>query len=77
MTEQLRAVARSINERARDYFCPTMKIGATVMHPKGYPVKIISGQYLDPIYGRVSNFWTWQRVNDDGSLGEKESGYGW
>jgi len=43
---------------------------------KSYPVLILSGQYLDSIYKRVSNFWKWQKINDDGSLGEIENGYG-
>lgn len=41
-----------------------------------YPadVWIVDGKYLSN--GRVSNFWYWQRVLDDGSLGEMENGYG-
>lgn len=52
-----------------------MKIGEIITHPKGYKVKVTSGQFLRN--GRVSNFWTWFRVNEDGTLGEEESGYGW
>jgi hypothetical protein len=55
----------------------TMQIGSTVQHPDGYPVKILQGCYFDPVYGRVSNWWTWQRINADGSMGKKTSGYGW
>ena len=71
-----------ISEKARklvnEMECKSkMEIGATIMHPKGYLVKIKSGYFIDPIYGRVSNFWRWNRVNDDGSLGEEEHGYGW
>lgn len=51
----------------------SMEIGKVVTHPDGY--KVIDGQYWGT-YG-LSNFWTWQRVNADGSLGKKESGYGW
>lgn len=54
-----------------------MCIGAVIKHPKGYKVKVIDGCYLDAIYGRVSNWWTWKRVKSDGSLGEAVSGYGW
>lgn len=55
-----------------------MKIGETIDHPDGYKVHVISGQYLDSTYGRVSNHWSWKRVNPDGSLSETvESGYGW
>ena len=52
-----------------------MKIGALVRHPDGYLVKVISGRLWGE-YG-ISNWWTWQRVNDDGSLGEEISGHGW
>jgi hypothetical protein len=53
-----------------------MRVGAIVMHPDGYKVKVIDGAFLRN--GRVSNFWRWQRVNDDGSLNDTvECGYGW
>ena len=35
------------------------------------------GCFLDPVYGRVSNFWYWNEVRADGSLGPSECGYGW
>lgn len=55
-----------------------MQIGERIMHPDGYLVEVISGQYLDAIYHRVSNFWYWKRVNSDGTLCDTvESGYGW
>lgn len=38
------------------------------------PVKVISGEYESN--GRVSNFWSWYEVNEDMSLGELKSGYG-
>lgn len=77
MSQELANTVRGINEGLRAQFCPTMKIGATVAHPDGYAVKVLSGCYLDPVYGRVSNWWTWQRINDDGTPGEEASGYGW
>jgi len=40
-------------------------------------IKIVSGQYFDSQYGRLSNFWTWIVVNEDGSESkEKCNGYG-
>jgi hypothetical protein len=39
-------------------------------------VRIESGCFLDSIYGRVSNFWYWNRLLPDGSLAETEHGYG-
>jgi hypothetical protein len=52
--------------------------GCRVRHPDGRLVQIISGYYLDPKYSRVSNWWTWRAVNEDGSLAAAdESGYGW
>lgn len=71
----LAALGRSFNQELASQ--SKMRIGQVIQHPDGYPVKVISGYYLDPTYGRVSNWWTWQRVNEDGSLGEQESGYGW
>ncbi len=53
----------------------SMRIGATIRHPKGYLVKVIDGQYWGT-YG-VSNFWSWRRVKPDGSLGKLVQGYGW
>lgn len=52
-----------------------MKVGADIKHPDGYTVRVISGQFLSN--GRVSNWWTWRRVNYDGSFGPETSGYGW
>jgi len=72
----IRQLARAMNDEAKAR--SKMEIGKNIMHPDGYMVHILSGQYLDPIYGRVSNFWRWVRVNDDGSLAtEVEHGYGW
>lgn len=53
----------------------SMVIGKVLMHPKGYKVRVLDGAFLRN--GRVSNHWTWVRINDDGTDGEKESGYGW
>jgi hypothetical protein len=39
-------------------------------------VIINSGQYLDSTYHRLSNFWYWQEINEDGTLGKEDSGYG-
>lgn len=54
-----------------------MKVGKKIKHPDGRTVKVIEGRFLDPIYGRVSNFWTWREVKKGGRLGKKECGYGW
>lgn len=68
-------VVKKINQKLADK--SVMRIGRTVMHPDGYKVKIIDGCFLDPVYGRVSNVWTWRKVKPDGSLGRSVSGYGW
>lgn len=68
-------VAQSINnDMSRKMH---MEIGAVIMHPDGYNVKVESGCYTDPTYHRWSNWWYWRRVKEDGSLGRLESGYGW
>lgn len=52
-----------------------LEVGNIVKHYDGRQVKIISGQYFGE-YG-ISNFWQWQEVLPDGTLGKIESGYGW
>lgn len=54
---------------------PPFAIGDRVRHPSGRLVEITSGQYWGT-YG-LSNFWYWREVKPDGSLGEREHGYGW
>jgi len=40
-------------------------------------VKILGGQYLDSKYGRLSNFWYWVEVSEDGEESKEEhKGYG-
>jgi hypothetical protein len=52
-----------------------MKIGEIIKHPDGGSVKVLGGQY----WGErgLSNFWTWQEVLPDGTLGKIRHGYGW
>ena len=52
-----------------------MAVGQTLKHPDGRMVYILSGKYWGE-HG-LSNFWNWQEVKADGSLGPRESGYGW
>lgn len=54
-----------------------MEVGKTIQHPDGRMVKVTSGYFLDPVYGRVSNFWRWKEVLPNGKLGKEECGYGW
>lgn len=51
------------------------EIGDVVDHPDGRMVKIVGGQYWGD-HG-LSNFWSWQPVEKDGTLGKLEHGYGW
>lgn len=51
--KSLAEVARSINKELASK--SSMKVGKTLKHPDGRKVKITSGCYLDPTYGRVSN----------------------
>ena len=54
------------------------EIGDIVLHPSGRTVKIIDGEYLDSVYGRLSNYWSWREVLENGELSETtEHGYGW
>ncbi len=40
------------------------------------PSLVTDGYYYDPIYNRLSNFWTWCPIQEDGTLGKAKSGYG-
>lgn len=40
------------------------------------PVLILDGCYLDPTYHRVSNWWSWQELDNELNLKDKSSGYG-
>ena len=75
MSVAIERIVRDINKKFHGE--SSMVIGETIRHPNGYLVKVIDGQYLDPVYGRLSNSWTWRRVKKDGSLGKEEKGYGW
>ena len=40
-------------------------------------VEIVSGQYLDSTYGRLSNFWYWKEIDENGNMSEETlHGYG-
>ena len=76
MSEALRRIARGINEELASG-CKLV-VGKIVKHPTHGRVKILSGCFLDPIYGRVSNFWEWKKVDRNGKpYGRTLSGYGW
>lgn len=49
----------------------TWRPGTRVMHPDGYEVEIIDGQWMGT-YG-LSNHWHWKRTD----TGEEGNGYGW
>lgn len=74
-SSELFAITTKLNENLASE--SSMEIGAKIRHPNGSMVIVLSGYFLDPVYNRVSNFWTWQYINDDGVLGLIESGYGW
>lgn len=57
------------------YFGNSLAVGKYFLF-EGKPIKIIKGFFLDPVHHRLSNYWTWQEILSDGSLGEKQSGYG-
>lgn len=71
----LTSIVRTINEDLANR--SSMSVGKKLKHPDGRCVKITSGCFLDPVFGRVSNFWTWREVKRNGKLGKPESGYGW
>ena len=52
-----------------------LKVGCACYDEKGRLAYIIDGQW--EIDGRLSNFWDWKLIKEDGTLGRKQSGYGW
>lgn len=58
-------------------FPTKMEIGRVLKHPDGRTIRVKSGCFLDPVYGRLSNWWTWNEVLPSGNLGPDEQGYGW
>lgn len=71
----LAAIAQQMNQELAGG--SSMEIGKTLQHPDGRTVKVTSGCFLDPVYGRVSNYWHWNEILPNGSIGPDEHGYGW
>ena len=70
----LAMIARHMNEELASG-CQ-LAVGKVVTHPEHGRVKIMSGAFL--VGGRVSNFWDWQKIGEDGKpYGKTYSGYGW
>lgn len=72
LSQKLDNVAQNL---AEEYLGNSLEIGKYFLY-KGKPIKVLSGQFLDPMYKRLSNYWTWRRVLSNGSLGIMGSGYG-
>lgn len=70
-------IIRECENILNDYCDPSqLKIWNRYLNPEtGRLVEITSGYYLDPIYNRLSNFWNWREVLDNGELGEGGRGY--
>jgi hypothetical protein len=69
-------IAAGISTFWETYISSSEKIGDIVVHPAGYKVKIVDGQYWGT-YG-VSNHWYWKKVLKNGKLSKKVyNGYGW
>lgn len=71
-SKQLKKTARNLTEK---FFGNSLEIGKYFIY-KGKPIKITHGYFLDPIYHRLSNHWTWRMVLPSGKLGKKGEGYG-
>lgn len=53
-----------------------LEVGKIIDHPTHGNVLIIAGSFMGD-YGRVSNFWRWQKVDGNGqAIGDIMSGYG-
>lgn len=53
-------------------FGSPLVVGQRYVHPEHGSVTVVRGCFFDPIYGRLSNWWTW-RVE---ATGVEHSGYG-
>lgn len=51
-----------------------LSIGNVYNHPTDGPVYINGGSFFGD-HG-ISNWWYWNKINSDGTLGESGSGYG-
>lgn len=78
MTHPLSRIAREITLSLVPPDRQHLAVGMTCKHPDGRTVRIVSGCYLDPTYGRLSNHWHWREVLLGGLLAaSEECGYGW
>lgn len=67
---------RAVDICAECGITPPFKVGDVVVHPDGYNVKIVGGQFWGE-HG-LSNFWYWKRVLANGVLSKRIAhGYGW
>lgn len=71
---------RAVDEMKRELFPePAYAVGRIVGHIDGYKVRIVAGMYWDGEgpERRLSNHWTWHRVNaDEERTGPDVGGYG-
>lgn len=54
----------------------TFKIGDVRRHPEHGRIRITGGYYLDPTYGRLSNFWHWVKLDHRNNPCKEGCGYG-
>lgn len=81
MEHPLRTLARDLTKK---YFGNALCVGGYFIHDpkgaagrrKGRVIFVTGGYFLDPIYERLSNHWSWRYVRPNGSLGRSGSGYG-
>jgi hypothetical protein len=69
----MQSVGQSITEQVFGKI--QLHIGMQTQHPDGRNVVITKGQAWSN--GRLSNFWYWKEIKQDGSFGPEEHGYGW
>jgi hypothetical protein len=71
---------KAVDEIKNEFFpVPRFETGRIVGHVDGYKVRVTAGMYWDgdAPERRLSNHWTWHRVDDmGGRVGPDESGYG-
>lgn len=60
-----------IVENPTELYC-----GLLTYHPDGYLIYFVSGDLW--VDGRFSNYFSWKKVNEDGTLSDEiYNGYGW
>lgn len=71
------SIEKVVADLKAEFFTTQLAVGKTVDHPTHGPVVILAGCFWDPVYCRLSNWWTWRKADDCRDKPQTYSGYGW